>query len=203
MARLPRSAVILVGLTLAGACARRQPPPPPQPTVNQDSINAEQARRDSIARAEAARQDSISRAQQEAERQRAEREAAVAAARSALTAPVYFAYDSDALSDTAQATLDQKLAVINANPSVRIRIAGNTDARGSAEYNLALGQRRAASVKRYLTQRGVSADRIETVSYGEERPAAQGTDESAYAQNRRAEFEILAGGDALTPPPGQ
>jgi peptidoglycan-associated lipoprotein len=84
------------------------------------------------------------------------------------------------------------------NPSVRIRIAGHTDERGSDEYNLALGQRRAAAAKRYLTERGVEGARIDVISYGEERPAVQGGDESAWQQNRRAEFEIVAGGASLS-----
>jgi peptidoglycan-associated lipoprotein len=87
--------------------------------------------------------------------------------------------------------------VLNANPDTRIRIAGNTDERGSDEYNLALGQRRAAQAKRYLTQRGIADSRIDIISYGEERPAADGHDESAWSQNRRDEFEITSGGQQL------
>ncbi|HEY4129853.1 MAG TPA: OmpA family protein, partial [Gemmatimonadaceae bacterium] len=71
---------------------------------------------------------------------------------------------------------------------------------GSDEYNLALGQRRAAGVKRYLMEHGVADARMETISYGEERPVAQGTDEAAFSQNRRAEFEITAGGQTLRKP---
>ena len=87
-----------------------------------------------------------------------------------------------------------------ANPDVMIRVAGHTDERGSVEYNIALGQRRAASAKRYLTERGVAANRIETVSFGEGRPVADGHDESAWAQNRRDEFEITAGGTHFNKP---
>ena len=79
-------------------------------------------------------------------------------------------------------------------------IDGHTDERGSDEYNLALGQRRAATVKRYLIDHGIADARIETISYGEERPVAQGNDESAWSQNRRAEFEITAGGQTLRKP---
>jgi peptidoglycan-associated lipoprotein len=190
---------VLIAATLAGTACRRQQPEPepvPQPTVNQDSIAAaERARADSIARAqaEAARADSIARAQADAARRAEE-------ARAALTAAVYFDFDSDQLSDQARATLDSKLAVLSANQSVRVRIAGHADERGSDEYNLALGQRRAATAKRYLTERGVSADRIEVTSFGEERPAVEGSDESAWSQNRRDEFEITAGGDQIVPP---
>ena len=90
--------------------------------------------------------------------------------------------------------------MLNANPGLRLRIAGHTDERGSDEYNLALGQRRAAAAKRYLTQHGIAENRIEIISFGEERPAQQGSDESAWSQNRRDEFEIAAGGDTLTLP---
>jgi len=83
---------------------------------------------------------------------------------------------------------------------VTIQVAGHTDERGSDEYNLALGQRRAAAVKAYLVQHGVADSRISTVSYGEEHPIAQGADESAWAQNRRAEFAITAGANNLRSP---
>ena len=82
---------------------------------------------------------------------------------------------------------------------MRIRIAGNCDARGSDEYNLALGQRRAAAAKRYLSDHGVDASRIDIISYGRERPAVEGDTEDAYAKNRRDEFEITAGADNIKP----
>ena len=88
----------------------------------------------------------------------------------------------------------------NANPALTIRIAGHTDSRGSGEYNLQLGQRRAAAARDYLTARGVAASRIELVSYGEERPVCQTMDEGCWSQNRRAEFEITAGGNPLRRP---
>jgi peptidoglycan-associated lipoprotein len=196
-------ATVLGGVALS-ACPRQPEPPPvtPTPAVNQDSIDAaerarreaearEAARRDSIARANAARDDSLRRARE-----------AMDATRSALTAPIYFDYDSDAIGGAGRSSLDQKLAILQANSGVRLRIAGHADERGSDEYNLALGQRRAASAKRYLTQRGIADSRIEIISYGEERPAASGSDESAWAQNRRDEFEIIAGGDNLMSPSG-
>ncbi len=198
--------MLLIALVVAnGASACRRPPPPPvtpSPAVNQDSIDAaerarrealerDEARRDSIDRANAAREDSIRRARE-----------AMETIRAALTAPIYFEYDSDALGEAARSALDQKLAILQANSGVRLRIAGHADERGSDEYNLALGQRRAAAAKRYLTQRGIPEGQIEIISYGEERPAASGGDESAFAQNRRDEFEITSGGDALRAPSG-
>jgi peptidoglycan-associated lipoprotein len=121
------------------------------------------------------------------------------AARASLTAPIYFDLDSDALSDADRAALDAKVAILNASSGVKIRVAGHTDERGSDEYNLALGQRRAAAAKRYLTQHGVPDAMIDIISYGEEHPALEGHDESAWSKNRRDEFEITAGADALRP----
>jgi peptidoglycan-associated lipoprotein len=171
--------------------------------VNQDSIDAaERARREAAERAEAARRDSINRANAAREDSLRRAREAMEGVRSALTAPIYFDYDSDAIGDAGRSALDQKLAILQSNSGVRLRIAGHADERGSDEYNLALGQRRAAAAKRYLTQRGIPEARIEIISYGEERPAASGSDESAWAQNRRDEFEITAGGDMLRAPSG-
>lgn len=113
---------------------------------------------------------------------------------------INFDYDQAAVRQADQETLDRKAAILLANPDVRLRIAGHADERGSDEYNLALGNRRAAAAKRYLENKGVEGSRIEVVSFGEERPLNPGTDETAYAQNRRAEFEVIAGGDNLTAP---
>ena len=186
---------LLLAVSAAVACSHK--PPATQPTAtpgpNQDSINAENARRDSIARADAARRDSIARAQADADKLRNAKDAAT----KALTQVIYFDFDSDALKDDARSSLDAKIGILNANPGVRLRVAGNTDERGSDEYNLALGQRRAAAAKRYLTDHGIAGDRIDIISYGEERPVATGHDESSWSQNRRDEFEITAGADQI------
>ena len=113
---------------------------------------------------------------------------------------IYFAYDADEISADQRAILDAKLPILLANPRVHIRVAGHTDERGADEYNLALGQRRAASVKRYFTARGVGDERIETVSFGREHPLTDGHDEDSWAKNRRGEFEIIAGGETLRAP---
>ena len=196
-------AFLLAVCATATACPHKPPPPPPPAPVNQDSIAREQARQDSIARAEAARRDSIAREQARADSIRAAQDAArraMDALRTTLTTPVHFDYDKAVLTSDAQATLDQKIPLLNANTALHIRVAGNTDERGSAEYNMALGQRRAAAAKRYLTQHGIDGGRIETVSYGEERPLCTDHDESCWSQNRRDEFEITAGGDSLVAP---
>jgi peptidoglycan-associated lipoprotein len=118
----------------------------------------------------------------------------------AIAARVHFEYDKADIRDDDVAALDRKAAILAANPSLRLRLAGNADERGSDEYNLALGNRRGAAAKRYLTSKGVDAGRLEVVSYGEERPANPGHDEGAYAENRRDDFEITAGGDNLVQP---
>lgn len=196
------SLALLVAATAAiTACPKKPAPaaPPPAPAVNQDSIAAANRTRDSLAALARAHQDSIDAANRARQDSAANLARSASDARNAITAVVLFDYDRSELSDAARATLDAKVPLLAANPSLRIRVAGHTDSRGSDEYNLALGQRRAAAAKRYLTQHGVDASRIEVISYGEERPAAQGDDESAFAQNRRAEFEITAGGDNIVP----
>ncbi len=95
-----------------------------------------------------------------------------------------------------RAVLDSKLPVLKANPGVRIRIDGNADERGSDEYNLALGMRRAQATRKYLIDSGIDAGRIDVASNGEEKPVCQGHDEDCWKQNRRDEFVIIAGGVA-------
>ena len=123
----------------------------------------------------------------------------IAAARATLMEMIFFEYNADELRDEARATLDQKITLLNANPAVRIRISGHCDERGNDEYNLVLGRRRAEAAKRYLTDRGIDASRIETASFGRERPLETGSTEEAYSRNRRDEFEITAGGDQIRP----
>ena len=99
---------------------------------------------------------------------------------------VYFTFDSSVLSSAAQATLDRQAAFLASEPSTRIIIEGHADERGTREYNLALGERRASVARDYLVAKGVDAARIRTVSYGKERPAVVGSNKTAWAKNRRA-----------------
>lgn len=99
---------------------------------------------------------------------------------------VFFGLDEDVLTDDDRATLDSQVAWLQQYPNVRATIEGHCDERGTRDYNIALGDRRANAAKTYLVSRGVSAGRLNTVSYGKERPEATGSDESAWAQNRRA-----------------
>jgi peptidoglycan-associated lipoprotein len=102
--------------------------------------------------------------------------------------PVYFDYDSSALRPDQLTTLSENAAKIKAAPGTYVQIAGHCDERGTQEYNLALGERRALAVRSQLTQLGVDGNYLLTISYGEEMPAVSGSDESAFSQNRRAEF---------------
>jgi len=103
---------------------------------------------------------------------------------------IYFDFDQSDLMPDAEASLKKKADWLRNNPSYSVRIAGNCDDRGTQEYNLALGERRAYSAKKFLLALGISGDRIATISYGEEKPAALGQNEQAWAKNRRDDFEL-------------
>jgi len=103
---------------------------------------------------------------------------------------IYFDLDSTALNNAARQALVKNFAVIKQISQAKIRVEGNCDERGSAEYNLALGERRAQAAVHYLTTMGVQADRLSFISYGKEKPADPGHDEAAWAKNRRDEFVI-------------
>jgi peptidoglycan-associated lipoprotein len=105
---------------------------------------------------------------------------------------VYYGYDSFNLSEEARNSLKKNADWMKANSTARIQIEGHCDERGTVEYNMALGDRRANAAKAYLARLGVAANRIETISYGKERPADMGHTESAWAKNRRAVFVLLS-----------
>jgi len=205
MKRLPL--LLLSGLAVAAmaACGGKKPEPV-TPVAGPDA--------DSLARAQRAHEDSMRAAQEEADRrarEEAERQRRIAdslaaigksteAVRTLLATLIHFDYDKAIIRGGDAAVLDQKVAILQANPGLRIRISGHCDERGSDEYNLALGNRRATAAKQYVVSHGIDGSRIETVSYGEERPLASGHDEEAWAQNRRDEFEILSGGESLKQP---
>ncbi|MGH7673045.1 MAG: peptidoglycan-associated lipoprotein Pal [Gemmatimonadales bacterium] len=200
----PVSLLFVIGLgaaVAAGACGGN--PPPQTPSPNADSIAAAQAEAERLAREEAER-----RAREDAEREARQREADALAAsartteeiRNRLAVMIHFDYDKSNIRSDDAGTLDEKVAILQANPNLRMRIHGHCDERGSDEYNLALGNRRAQSAKQYLVSHGIEPGRIDTQSWGEERPLVEGHDESAWSQNRRDEFEIIGGGDALVRP---
>ncbi len=184
------SSLMLLASAVLAACGGGNPPEepapepapapaPPPPAPVDDSAERERLEKERLAR------------------EAAERARALAAE---LATMINFEFDRAEIRPADQGTLDRKAAVMAANSAVRLRIAGHADDRGSDEYNLALGNRRAAAAKRYLENKGIDAGRIEVVSCGEERPLNPGADETAYAQNRRDEFEITAGGDNLVAP---
>jgi peptidoglycan-associated lipoprotein len=193
-------ALALVAVVGVSAC-RKSPetvatptdttPPPPAETCD---AACRQRRADSAAAANAARDRAAADAAERA------RLAAIESARNTLQATIYFDYDAADIRGDARSSLDAKLPILRANAGLQLRISGHADERGSDQYNDALGQSRAAAAKRYLTDNGVDAARITIVSYGEQRPATSGSDESAWSRNRRAEFEITAGGTNIVPP---
>ena len=105
-------------------------------------------------------------------------------------APVFFLVDSDTIDAEGQKVLDANAAVLRKYPTWAITVEGHSDERGTAEYNLALGERRALAVKSYLLSLGIAADRIRTISYGKEFPFDPGQNEAAWAQNRRGHFVV-------------
>lgn len=194
-----RHAVVLALLPISalGACKKR---PATSPAPDASAV-------DPYAGNDAAREDSIRMANERAARDRAEAdrlerervERETASAREVLTEIVFFEFDSDQIAGQAEQNLRLKAAVLAANPNVRLRIEGHADQRGSTEYNLALGQRRAEAVRAFLANYSVDPDRFTTVSFGKERPLIEGDDEDAWARNRRAEFGITGGQVTVVP----
>jgi peptidoglycan-associated lipoprotein len=146
-----------------------RPPGPPEPVAEPTIVPPEPLREDRIASASL---DDINR--------------------NSPLKPVFFEYDSAELAGDAQGILDANAAVLKKYPSWTITIEGHCDERGTAEYNLALGERRAVASRAYLVSLGIAADRLRTVSYGKEFPFEPGHDESSYVKNRRAHFVITA-----------
>jgi peptidoglycan-associated lipoprotein len=183
------SLVILASFATMEGCRKKVEPAPTPVATTDDGAAAARRRADSLAAlADAQRRaDSLAAAQAAAARDAA---GAQGELKNVLAQRVYFDYDKDQLRDDATALLDAKAAVLQANPAITLIVTGHTDERGTAEYNLALGQRRAAQVKRYLVSRGVADGRLTTQSLGDSQPAATGTDEAAYQQNRRDEFDV-------------
>jgi peptidoglycan-associated lipoprotein len=124
------------------------------------------------------------------DRLRAEAAASEAAGMAFVNENIPFSFDSSVLSDQAQQILNSKADYLRANSGVTVTVEGHCDERGTEAYNVALGERRAESVKNFLVDLGISANRLKTISYGEERPIAMGQDEASWAKNRRAQFMV-------------
>ncbi len=185
--RIKHLFVPAIATTLILSACGGSPPPPPPPPPGDDG--AAQARADSIAaaRAEEARLAAERDAQR---REQARLDGLRDDARATLEAVVQFEYDESGITAAAERILRAKLPILQSSPGVRLRLEGHADERGSTEYNLALGSRRAETVRYFLSGFGISADRFTTTSFGEERPAVNRSDEAAWAQNRRVEFVV-------------
>ncbi|PIE61039.1 MAG: peptidoglycan-associated lipoprotein [Desulfobacterales bacterium] len=190
-------AVLMAAVMGVISCADKKVVTEPEATVN---TNDQDQAADAAAAAEAAAAKAAAeKARLEAERiqaqaleaQRAQEQAARAAAKNKfVNQNVLFDYDSAELSPLAKMLLKEKAEWLSANPSVSIIIQGHCDKRGTTEYNLALGERRALAAKNYLQDLGVYADRMKTISYGEEYPLDPANTPEAYQKNRRAQFVI-------------
>jgi len=171
---------------LSSACSRNKVAAAPTPS----SASADRAAIDAADRENAKLKGDADRASAD----RVEAEKKMASDRSAITTPIFFQFDRSEINDEGLQLLDQKVDALQRNAAVRIRVEGNADDSGSDEYNMALSQRRAGIVHRYLTERGIDASRVQIVSYGEEKPACTTSrDDDCRAKNRRDEFVILSG----------
>ena len=187
----------IVATLALSACGGSPEPPPPPPGPTGPTQAEIDARNDSIAAARAAEQ---ARLQAERDAQRREQDRMTRAAdqaRSTLEAVVLFDYDEATITAASERLLRAKLPILRNSPTVRLRLEGHADERGSTEYNLALGNRRAEAVSEFLAGFGISANRFTTTSFGEERPAVNRSDEAAWAQNRRVAF-VITGGQIVT-----
>ncbi len=187
---------VFAATLLVGACGGDPPPPPPPPGPDQDSL---QRYNDSVAAAEAERRRLAAEAEA-ARRAEAERQRMIREARATLEEMVFFDYDESEIRSDAATVLRAKVEILRASPQVQIRIEGHADERGSTEYNIALGNRRAESIRQFLTGFGLAENRFEIVSFGEGRPLQQGSNEAAWARNRRGQFVITAGANMINPP---
>jgi peptidoglycan-associated lipoprotein len=171
--------------------------PKPEPKVEDTSQRDAEAAKDKAAadaaakaKAEAdarARADAAAKARAEA---KAKERAKMAAMMAVESEKIYFDYDRSELKPESRTILTKKAEWLNANTDYNLRIGGHCDERGSTEYNLALGERRADAASKFLQALGVSGDRITTISYGEQMPVDPGHNERAWAKNRRDEFKL-------------
>lgn len=180
---------VMSGMLFTVSCAKKTISSDTSLTQSEEErLAAERARQEELARQRALEEQRL-----EEERQRAaalQGQGAMTERERFVNEDVHFDFDSSVLSAEAQQILLDKAQWLRRNSDASVTIEGHCDERGTNEYNLALGDRRANSVKAYLADLGISASRMDTVSYGEERPLDSGHDEAAWARNRRAHFEI-------------
>ncbi|WP_320044992.1 peptidoglycan-associated lipoprotein Pal [uncultured Desulfobacter sp.] len=179
--------VLVAGLMTMVACSKPKVADPG--TMNQEQSGETDAER--AARLEAERAARLEAERIEAQQLEDQRQAQIVEAKSRfLNQNILFDYDSSELTDQAKSLLREKAAWLQANPSDTVMIEGHCDERGTTVYNLALGERRANAARNYLVDLGVSAHRLGTVSFGEEKPLDPAPTEAAYRINRRAQFVI-------------
>lgn len=203
--------VATFGAMLIGGCAKKdmvrteepvsavttpaqEPAKPVQPPVTETRPQAEQAPQTAVQQPMTESTPSQSVAQEpakEAAKPGVTPGAAPGAELAAELQKIYFNFDSADLSEESRSSLSKNAEYLSKNSGVKVRIEGNCDERGSDDYNMALGERRAKAAKDYLVNLGIASDRLSTISYGEEKPADAGHDEAAWARNRRAEFVIV------------
>ncbi len=187
---VPR-AVLILGLVaiVAAGCGKKQPPvaraiPPPPPATPASGTRVpappEPVNEPTIVPPEPVRDDRISSASLDDLN------------RNSPLKPVFFELDSDEIGPPARSVLEENAVILKRYATWAVTIEGHCDERGTAEYNLALGERRALAARAFLLSAGIPADRLRTVSYGKEFPFDPGHDESAFSKNRRAHFVITA-----------
>ena len=172
--------MILPVLLLAAACTKKMVQTEPVSTNEPEVQKAPDKSADAAEQAGRLRED----------RPEAEATGREAAGKAFVNENIHFAFDSSVLSDQDQQMLYSKADYLRAKPDITVTIEGHCDDRGTDDYNIALGERRAESVKIFLVNLGIAASRLKTVSYGEKRPIAMGRNEVSWAKNRRAQFVI-------------
>lgn len=172
--------MILPAMFFTASCAKKRVQTEPVPMTQSEVPEASDRAAEEAEQARRLQEDRL----------RAEAAAREAAAAAFVKDNIHFAFDSFVLSDQAQQVLKRKAEYLRTNPGVRVTVEGHCDERGKDTYNLALGERRAESVKHFLINQGISANRLNTISYGEELPIAMGQNEASWAKNRRAQFVI-------------
>ncbi len=184
-------AILVAGLFFTVSCAKK--------TVVSDATTIEdvdKTKADAEAKAKADTEAEAVRIAQEKlddqmAKEKAVKESAIMSAKERfVNLDINFEYDSSELNNLAKSTLKEKAAWLKANGGETVAIEGHCDERGTTNYNLALGERRASAAKAYLINLGISASRLTTISFGEEKPMAYGSSESAFQKNRRAHFVI-------------
>ena len=184
-------AVLVAGLFLTVSCAKKTLVSEPAQIESKEQMEAEaKAQAEAQAKAEADRIKQQKLQDQMAAEKALQESKAMAAKKRFENQNIHFQFDSAELSSMAKMILKEKADWLKDNYAATVTIEGHCDERGTTEYNLALGERRASAAKAYLVNLGIAASRLNTISYGEERPIDYGKNEEAYRKNRRAQFSL-------------